>query len=285
MINKNGRRSLSNLARLGLAAAGALAATVPASAAFAQDLSGNYTNSGAPSPGTVVRQSPHSGVSLLKSFYFRFLNGDHHLAVVGVRPEQPQVGQTQLIFKDINGDDPYNYQTQHAPVDSSGVFLGAFGPELSRGMRTFPINRPAGDYVFVLRGFSFGFLGVASDHHLQHLGIYEQNGNLTVAFNDGHSSDVDDLYSATVQYAYVPRSRFASLGTVEGWSVPNGEQSLSIPAGTSVMRGFDVAFTSEDHHIEELGFFQGGGGSVEAYFNDNNNDDLFNWAVDWGILN
>ncbi len=283
MIKKNSRRCLSSWTRTGLAALGLIAGTAPASA-FAQDLQGNYSSSNATIPGWVVRQSPHTGVSLLRSFYFRFLNGDHHLGAITVGPERPDFGQTTLIFKDDNGDDPYTYHTQHAPVNPSGMVIGNFGQEICRGICTFPINRPAGDYIFVLRGFAFSWIG--NDHHLQHIGIYEQSGNLTVAFHDQSLTDSNsDNYLVSVQYAYVPRSRLASMGTVEGWEVPGGVQQQPIPPGTSVIRGFDVAFTSADHHIEELGFVQEGTGSVDAYFNDGNNDDSFNWAVDWGILN
>ncbi len=284
MINRNLRRHLSNLARTGLAAAGLLAGTLSASTAFAQDLEGNYNPSTATVPGRVVRPSPHAGVSLLRSFYYRFLNGDHHIGGITVGPERPAAEQTTLIFKDINGDDPYYYHTQHAPVDPSGMVVGTFGQEICRGICDFAINRPAGDYVFVLRGFAFSWVS-GTDHQLEHMGIYEQNGNLTVAFHDGHTTDSNDNYLVTVQYAYVPRSRFASTGTAEGWDVSGGAQRQPIPSGTSVIRGFDVGFTSGDHHIEELGFFQWGTGNVDAYFNDVNDDDLFNWAVDWGVLN
>jgi hypothetical protein len=274
--NSNKHPRSRGIVKAGAVALSALAWALPTSTAFAQDLEGFDDG------GVAIRSAPHSGVQLLRSLYFRFQNGDHHFGAIGVTPDHPGFGQSELIFSDINSDDDYYFHVQYQDVNPSGIFLGAFGREVCRRTCTFPIARPAGDYVFVLRGFYFYFQG--SDHHLQHFGIYEQNGNLTAWLNDNHSTDNDDNFIYEVQYAYVPRSRFTSLGNVEGWGV-RGADSKPIPGGISVIRGFDIAFTSSDHHIEEFGLFQWGGGSVDAYFNDNNDDDPFNWAVDWGIMN
>jgi hypothetical protein len=255
---------------------GLLACAVLPAAAFAQDLEGN-------SHGTTPALSyPHSGVQLLRSFYFRFTNSDHHIRAVGIFPDDPGFGQAELIYSDENGDDPYAYHIQHQDVPfGSGIYTNTFGTEFCRGNCTFAIPRPAGNNVFVLRGFYFQFIG--ADHHMQQFEISENNGNLTVAFHDDDSSNSDDNYTFHVDYAYVPVSRFSSLGSTGGTA--SGAQGQPIPPGISVIRGFNFSFLSGDHHIDEMGMFQWGNGEVDAYWNDNNNDDRFSWSVDWAILN
>jgi hypothetical protein len=139
-------------------------------------------------------------------------------------------------------------------------------------------ERPTGDFVFVLIGFQLSFHG--DDHHINEVRIIESDGNLTVRFRDKHSAPPPiSLWS--LQYAYVPRSLFVELGTSSGSD--RGAVGLDIPAGPSVIRGFSFDFRSDDHHLREIGVLTGSG-RLEVYYADKNMDDLFDWAVDWGIL-
>lgn len=265
------------IVKASLLALGLLAAS-PAATAFAQDLEGTHPQNG----GTLtIRSSPHGGVQLLRSFYYRFLNSDHHISNVDVRTDTPSPAQTEIVFMDENGDDPYAYHMQHADVFTGDIFTGSTGEEICRGGCSFPIARPSGDYVFVLRGFAFRFLG-SGDHHMKQFEISENSGNILVRFQDENTGSIEDNIAFTVDYAYVPRIRFAALGTVSGRA--SGAQGRPIPFGTSVIRGFNFRYVSGDHHIDEMGVFQWGAGSVDAYWNDDNNDDSFDWYVDWGIL-
>ena len=227
--------------------------------------------------GTVVRPSPHTGMQLLRSFYFRYRSDDHHLQAIGVTPDRPAFQQAQCIFQDHNGDDDYYFHAVQQDVFPFGSAAYFYGRDICRGSCTRAIPRPSGDYVFVLRGFYMYFQG--DDHHLDQIKLMENNGMLTVAFNDKND---DDNFIWEVQYAYVPRSRFAALGERSGMA--RSAVGTAIPGGVGVIRGFDLNFRSDDHHIRELGVFMSGTGSLDVYFGDKNGDDLFDWRVRWGVL-
>jgi hypothetical protein len=265
---------------------GLLVSSLAAPAAFAQDIQGSHRF------GHIAQPAPHTGVQLLRSFWFRYHDGDHHVAAIGVTPDSPAPGQAGLIFQDKDpdegwfgdgddGKDEYQFHIQYQDVPAAGIFTGSFGREVCRKSCTYPIARPAGDNVFVVRGFYIYFQG--TDHHLKRFGMWEENGNLTVVFHDQDTTGNDDNFIVEVQYAYVPRALFASMGQVAGVNARGGV-TQAIPAGISVIRGFDFVFRSSDHHIEELGVFQPGNGRTDAYFNDHNDDDAFDWAVDWAVL-
>jgi hypothetical protein len=272
---RSGRIFLSSAIAMAL-----LAGALPASSAFAQDIQDEVR----PRGGVTTRFYPHVGVQLMRTFYFRFLNSDHHIAIMEVSTDTPSLNEATINFQDDNANDPYAFRIQHQDVTNvSGIFTGNFGPEVCKGSCTLPIARPVGDFVFVLRGFYVQYIG--PDHHIQRFGIFEDgNGNITAALRDNDLGN-NDNFIVEVQYAYVPRSRFAALGTHFGNNVAGGVDRRQIPAGLSLIRGFDFAYTSSDHHLEEIGVFQPGGGNLDIFFNDNDNNDRFNWAVDWGILN
>ncbi|MET0342414.1 MAG: hypothetical protein ABW252_15525 [Polyangiales bacterium] len=245
-----------------------------ASAAHAQSVSGSDDG------GDVIRGGSHTGVPLLSQVYARFRNGDHHVRSVGVLIDTPRLFETQLYFRDVNSDDPFDYAYRYWDVGPSGIYATSTGTRGCRGTCTTSIARPAGDYVFVLRGFYFSYRG--TDNHLTRVRIGESGGSLTVSFHDQSPSEAADDFDYIVQYAYVPRSRIVASGTVGGGA--NGSQSKPIAGGAAVIRGFSLSYLSSDHHVEELGL-NVGSGVATAHFNDNNNDDAFDWSIDWGIVN
>jgi hypothetical protein len=123
----------------------------------------------------------HSGTQLLRLFYFRYSDTDHHLRAIGISPDQPRAQRLGIIYQDINGDDEYFYNISHDDFARSGISSYTYG-DVCRGSCTRAISRPAGDYVFVLRGFYIYFNG--DDHHIDQISIMENSGNLTVAYND-----------------------------------------------------------------------------------------------------
>jgi hypothetical protein len=157
-----------------------LAGALPASSAFAQDIQDEVR----PRGGVTTRFYPHVGIQLMRTFYFRFLNSDHHISIMEVSTDTPSLNEATINFQDDEVNDPYTFRIQHQDVTNvSGIFTGNFGPEVCKGSCTLPIARPVGDFVFVLRGFYVQYIG--PDHHIQRFGIFEDgNGNITAALRD-----------------------------------------------------------------------------------------------------
>jgi hypothetical protein len=241
-------------------------------------LAGSTVVEGFDDGGLTDRPFSHTGVPLLSSFYFRYIDTDHHILQILVFPDWIQ-DVIRLGYHDVNSDDDYFFKIIHQITDGPGILRFSRSLDIcSESECTVPIERPTGDFVFVLIGFQLSFHG--DDHHINEVRIIESDGNLTVRFRDKHSAPPPiSLWS--LQYAYVPRSLFVELGTSSGSD--RGAVGLDIPAGPSVIRGFSFDFRSDDHHLREIGVLTGSG-RLEVYYADKNMDDLFDWAVDWGIL-
>ena len=84
------------------------------------------------------------------------------------------------------------------------------------------------DLMFDLREKAFG--GVKNDHHIDRIEVMEDNGYLTVSFNDKND---DDGFDYTVDYAYVPRVWFAATGIAGYDNVKVGTQRSLVPANRS----------------------------------------------------
>jgi hypothetical protein len=239
----------------------------PASDALAQSTSG-FAN------GFREVAYGHVGTQLLRQFYFRYTDTDHHIRAIGISPDHPSTQRLGIIYQDINGDDRYFYNIAHDDLASSGIRSYYYGRDVCRDSCTRAISRPAGDYVFVLRGFYIYFHG--DDHQIDQISIMENNGNLTVAYNDRNN---DDTFICEVRYSYVPRSLIRSMSESSGRT--RREQRVSIPTGTAWIRGFNFDFRSSDHEIQEIGVWQPGDGPLEVYYSDRNGDDEFDWRVRW----
>jgi hypothetical protein len=219
-----------------------------------------------------------NGAPLLQSFYFRFRDDDHHYGGMEVQPNMPALNKASIGFSDKNGDDRYFYNITFAPYfgEISRNTTTEFGRKKSI---TFPVKVPASgaNSVFVIRGFYLQYRG--GDHHIDEIGIQEQNGQVTVTLNDHND---DDPFRIDLSYAYIPRSRFSEVGQRSGSA--KGGQRATIPSGTAVIRGFRFNFNSDDRHIREIGVVLNGGGRLEVFYSDNSQNDLFAWDVAYGIL-
>jgi len=219
-----------------------------------------------------------NGAALLQSFYFRFTSDDHHFGAIEVVPNVPAINRASLAFSDKNRDDQYFYNITFAPYFGE-IFRRTEGREFCKGSCSFPIQGPANraNFVFVIRGFYIYYHG--GDHHIDQIKIQERDGLVTVALNDQND---DDRFLVDLHYAYIPRSRFSEISQRSGTA--NGAQRVNIRRGTPVIRGFNFDFRSSDHHIKELGVVMNGDGRLEAFYSDKNQDDSFNWTVEYGIL-
>lgn len=228
-----------------------------------------------------------TGAPLLQSFYFRFTKDDHHLTAIEVVPNAPAVNKASLGYYDKNQDDEFFFNVTFAPYFGE-IFRQSHerefcNPNVSppgpKGSCTFPIQGPPNraDHVFVLRGFNISYR--VDDHHIDQIRIQENNGQVTVALNDKND---DDMFYVDLHYAYIPRSRFSVVQEASGTS--KGGHKMDIAGGTPVIRGFNFDFKSEDHHIKDIGVVLNGNGRLEVYYGDKNQDDLFDWQIQYAIL-
>jgi hypothetical protein len=224
--------------------------------------------------GTVFRGVGVFGAPLLGRFQYHFTNGDHHIRQVAAMP-LPQQSAVEVTFADENGDDNYGYRVSHERVDPTGIVPGSFHGTCA-GTCTVPLfTRPAGDVVFVLSGFRFGFDN--GDHHLDMIGVAESGSRLTVQYKDTNG---DDPFTYDVSYAWVPRSRLGSLG--ENINTVHAAGSTVSPAfaGEKVIRGFFLDNTAGgdagDNHIRDLGIVANAN-SFDVQYSDDNAADSADW--------
>jgi hypothetical protein len=224
------------------------------------------------------RSFSHTGVPLLSSFRFNFQDDDHHIQQILIYPDfEPD--KMRLGYQDKNGDDDYEYRVVHQIVDTPGILRFSRGLDICSEIEcSVPIERPTGDFVFVLVGFQLQYHG--TDHHIKRVRVLEWDGNLKIRFRD-NNDDPPPVSEWSVQYAYVPSSLFAELGSSSGGAA--GADGTDIPAGPSVIRGFAFDYPHDDHHLKEIQVSTGDG-RLEVTYADHNGDDSFDWYVDWGIL-
>jgi len=139
-------------------------------------------------------------------------------------------------------------------------------------------NLPGFEDVFVLCGFKVFFTG-NRDHHLDALSVFEDNGKLTVEFNDKND---DDTFGYLVDYALVRRvGQNIQMGEASG--VATGATSATLPQGAKVIRGFRFDLRSSDHEVREVGVLTRDE-RLEVYYSDKKADDRFNWFVRWASI-
>lgn len=238
-----------------------------------------------------------SGVPVLDSFYFRFTGGERHVQAVGIETASPipnpnpqnsnvPAGQIFLTLQDKERDDEYFYRVSHASVPE-GVFRHRTFDFCRATCRQW-LNRPARDSVFVITAFQFSFPG--TDHHLKRVGLWEENGELVVHFADQNG---DDTFRYDLEYVYLPPSMIPITGHVEGTDARGGVRTTidlgPVMTGPTVLRGFDLVFLpeldiglEEDQEVREIGV-RTPGNQIEVFYS-NNEDDHFDWGVDWGAL-
>lgn len=130
---------------------------------------------------------------------------------------------------------------------------------------------------------SFYFRYSDTDHHIQDLAVYpEQGGQILLAFADKND---DDTYFYSIEH-----KRYSLAGGVITGSFVdfcNGKCLYPLdPPGPDyifTLRGFRFYFRNGDHQINEVGILWEGAG-VKTYFNDRNYDDPYVVYVDYAWL-
>jgi hypothetical protein len=264
--------------------------------------------------------SPSQGVPLLKSFFFHYarcakylpgtnnpepscLSGvDNHLGTMLIAPNSPTQNEIHLTFADQNFADLIYYDVQHYIVTDPRITTEVVG-DVGFGHTTKTISRrpPAGNYVFVLRGFQLNFTG-ARDNHINEVGIMAdavpQNPNklkLNIFF---HDKDYKDGFVYKVWYAWVPKDLFLTADSWSGTGATGAAHRAGIPPGPGVIRGFSFdsapygdrpalpgkpPIPGADHHIAGIEV-QNHGGRLEVGYADKSSNDQFAWTFRYGIL-
>jgi hypothetical protein len=255
----------------------------PAVGAVSSNLEEGFANGG-----PVVRAFPGAGTPLLNGFYFQYTNDahelaarlDHHVQQVMLMPGFPEPGRIELGLHENGSDADYYFKVRHVLVQNNRIRSFSRGLDIGRGRNVeIPIDRPAGDNVFVLCGFQLAYRG--DDHHIDEIGIVESGGAVKVRINDRND---DDSFVFRLRYAYVPLNLIAELGTEQGTdSDAQGGARRHIPAGTAVLRGFNMNFRSSDHHIRNVGITLDNR-HLTVFFGDKNGDDSYDWMAQWATL-
>jgi hypothetical protein len=265
--HRSRRRSAQVAAAVFLAAAAALATTTPAAAAVPQNLTGS-------GQGSIVKPFANSGTPLLSRFKYGFTNGDHPLRRLAEVPLTQQ-SAIELTMADKNADDNFAFDVNHLSVNPGVVPPQAFHGNCV-GSCTVPLNRPAGNVVFVLTGFRFSF--DFAEHPLDTIQVTESGGLLTTAFRDQNG---DDPYTYDVTYAWVPASLFGVVSNING-NVQRSGRVLNLDAavGNKVIRGFvlDNQATGDagDNNIQDVGI-SADFSTIDVRYGDRNPADSADW--------
>lgn len=229
----------------------------------------------------------------LTGFFFDFDpegRGDNHLEEIGVQLEQ-NGGQVTYRDKDPLDSRRDLFQFSVAGRDlPKGTNYRSAGVITSSGGGKSTVNIQDEPGVVILTGFRFKYTN--GDHHMDRMLIKFEAGpppRFMVEFNDKNG---DDPFAYEIRYALVPASAVANQGTI-GTSNARGVARVAAPAGERLyIQGFLLDYVStftsgEDHHVDEIGvkFEDKANGALSVWYNDKNNDDGFNWAVDFVQLN
>jgi hypothetical protein len=214
-----------------------------------------------------------SGTPMLDHFYFRDVNDDQHIRHVSALPTL--FGVVDISFEDASSGEQWEYRVALQDVSAAGLVPGEFS-QRCYGRCTKELARPAGNYVFVISGFSFLFRG--GDHHIDEIGVMENGGELVTYFNDQND---DDGYDVVVRYVWVPRALLSTVAAVSGTVEAAGSATRTVAAGNKVIRGFHVdnknTGGSGDNHIKRFGFLTHST-SVAVYYGDRNPADSADWS-------
>ena len=251
---------------------------------------------------------PGNGVPFLNSFYFRFEKSgssspiDNHINTIRVlpggqsvdlspnadlSPSQVAPGTIELAYadKDSGGsNDRYFFKVAHHNLPFANARRFQFRDLGCTGKCEQVLPRPPGPIVagvqevFVLCGFKVFYTG-GRDHHLDGLSVFEDNGKLTVEFNDKND---DDVFGYLVDYALV-RQIGVNIQLGEESGTATGATRVPIAQGDKVIRGFRFDLRSSDHEVREIGILPSNN-QLEVYYTDAAGNDRFDWFVRWATI-
>lgn len=227
----------------------------------------------------VAVDNPLSAGAVLSSFRLHFLNGDHKIRYLTIKPNGSSY---EADFSDGDSNDPF---------EARAVWLnipGAVGGTARVSGRTLPsATIPAGppNTTLVLSGF---YIQILAGVDIVKFGIRLDQANLKVEVdlpNDAYSGNtLSEIY-----YAWVPNSRVGDRGALSGSGPFTRDVSGRLPgrfASGTMITSFNFAFLNGGHHLLKLGVHLSGVPSVDGplelvSFQDNNTDDPKSWFVEY----
>jgi hypothetical protein len=276
--------------RVSLAAAAVLAAMLatapPAHAYGGVDIC--HSTAGCPSPVIYPLRSALPGLATIDQ---EFVNGDHHIRRLAVFPRRGHYGSfldpaLHFVLEDSNADDGISGEVNWVDLRQHSLLSVAGN---CQGTCNLPIPAlPAGDSIALL-GIDFSYTS-GTDHHVQEISVVPapQLGFITVSFRDGAASAP---FRATIHYARLVALEISSIVSLSSSTPAIGSVTGTRPTGNAVLRGFRLAFTNGDHHLERWSVDLcgeepscGGMNDFVLRFRDGNGDDPFNWFLSFTIL-
>lgn len=232
-------------------------------------------------------------VPLLERFLIGY-RSPHHINAIMVMPagaaedESPNAGigmpsveegNLAVMLQDKNADDTYDFTVWHQTFPNLTRHnirdVGCQG----RCERQLPHPNVVGGNVFVLVGFQLFFTG-GRDHHIDQIGVFEEDGKLVLVYSDKNG---DDVFGYSVDYALVPRLRIQELDSYDV-GVGGGWGATTVQSGIKVLRGFHVDFKAgaADRHFEgiDIGF---SGDLLRILYSDGSSG-AFDAVIDWAVM-
>lgn len=254
-------------------------------------------------------------IPALRSFYLGFdvgdaTPGDHEIVLLGVMaggvsedlsphvgPFQPANipdGQLHLYLQDsAPRDEEFFYKASHSTLAIPGAKryqirqVGNVG-HITRQLpgRVFRDShfQPLPNPVLALVGFRM-FFGLNREHELERVGVWFDDRDLHVVFQDQAAAPTDD-YSFLIDFVVIPSGPVFDIaqGAESGRATGGARAPLPTPRRSHLaLRGFDFAFQNGDHEIRDIGVDRQGDDFV-VFFGDKNGDDPFNWRVEWAHI-
>lgn len=258
--------------------------------------------------------SARNGVPALKGFYFGFGVGrgagkpivDNELQyfmllpggaskdvtpTADLAPTTIPAGRAELAFSDAHpnsSSDEYFYRASHVMLDGHSARrfqfrdvgdAGSVRRRLPPGiLNTGPIA--ATSSILALAGFKM-FFTRNREHEIDEITVMlEDDGDITIAFNDKNDDDVFAYLIDVVRISGIGMN--ITLGEASGSAKGGQRVALQRPPGTDfVLRGFHFDFASGDHEMRDIGVIPQND-RLEVFFGDrkaDEADDRFSWKV------
>ncbi len=255
---------------------------------------------------------PLTPVAGLQRFELQFGDRDHKINRIAVLADDRFA---QFALNDSDGQDRFSATATWAVVSAgrAGTARASGGGRMDLALEPGPP-----DSTLVLTGFEFRRLGggdanvrsigvrLAPESRIAHVWLIDDQGfdirNLeSIGWSAlgglvlppfGHvvagaatapAASPGNLrpYEVTIQYAWIPGSVVAAVGSASGTGHRNTDGW--IPEGSVMLQGFEFAFGNSDHHLHGIGVTLGDR-LRHVMFRDQGTDDPMQWAVSYAVL-
>ncbi|HWB75358.1 MAG TPA: hypothetical protein VG755_10385 [Nannocystaceae bacterium] len=219
----------------------------------------------------------------LVGFRLRYMNGDHELNSIAVKPSS---GDVLAILRDQNHDDDMSMRVTYGGWD----FYRSYDVTAKcRGACTIPIVDPpsalAGTKRLVLVGFDVLVQNPSDrDRRVRVLSIRPSadEQSFRAEFRDNGTFD----YSVNIRYAWIASGHSGKLSDTATRTAAQRTQQVEIGQplasqdAAEFIAGFSVEFTNGEHNLRDIAFEKSATGQYSVRFNDANYDDPMTATLD-----